>query len=90
MSDHAHRLATEPPLPAGSSDGNEFETWWLWSTYQVTVTFSPTHQTVSLSGVMIGGTQTSLFDNKCKLERLGVGAAETPRAKKKRSAALTA
>jgi hypothetical protein len=39
---------------------------------------------------MIGGTQTSLFDNKCKLERPGVGAAETPRAKKKRSAALTA
>jgi len=38
---------------------------------------------------MIGGTQTSLFD-KCKLARLGVGAAETPRAKKKRSAALTA
>jgi len=62
--------------------------WWLWSTYQVTVTVSPTVQTVVLSGVMTGGDQTSLFD-KCKLDRPGVGVAETPRAKK-RSAALAA
>jgi len=54
----------------------------------VTVTVSPTVQTVVLSGVMTGGDQTSLFD-KCKLDRPGVGVAETPRAKK-RSAALAA
>jgi hypothetical protein len=62
--------------------------WWLWSTYQVTVTVSPTVQTVVLSGEMTGGDQTSLFD-KCKLDRPGAGVAETPSAKK-RSAALAA
>jgi hypothetical protein len=53
----------------------------------VAVTHWPTVQTVPLFGVKTVGDQTSLFD-KCKLDC--PGAAETPSAKEKRSAALEA
>ena len=52
-------------------------------TYQVAVTVEPMHQTVALFGVTIDGAQTSRFDKRTGLS--AAGAAETPRAKKRRA-----
>src|SRR6266850_4653930 len=52
-------------------------------TYQVTDTVEPSHQTVPLLGEVIFGDQTSLF---ARCWGLSTGAAETPRAKKRRAA----
>lgn len=49
-------------------------------TYQVAVTVDPTIQTVDASGEVTGGAQTSLCD---RFTERSVGAAETPRAKKR-------
>lgn len=51
-------------------------------TYQVAVTVEPKHQLVALLGVIIDGDQTSRFDRRTGLS--AVGAAETPRATKRR------
>ncbi len=48
------------------------------------VTSEPMHQTVDVLGVETGGDQTSRFDRCTGLS--AAGAAETPRAKKRRAA----
>jgi hypothetical protein len=53
------------------------------ATYQVTDTVEPVHQTVPAVGEVIFGDQTSLF---ARCWGLSTGAAETPRAKKRRAA----
>ena len=49
----------------------------------MTVASAPLHQTVDSSGEIIGGDQTSRFD---RWGLSSAGAAETPRAKKRRAA----
>jgi hypothetical protein len=52
-------------------------------TYQVTDTVEPSHQLAPLVGEVIFGDQTSLF---ARCTGFGTGAADTPRAKKRRAA----
>lgn len=67
----------------GGSDGGDGKGGTIDVTYQVTDTVEPPHQTAPLLGEVIFGDQTSLF---ARCSGLSTGAAETPRAKRRRAA----